>query len=75
MLRFCYVPVLRNNLLIFQCKSYGDASYLKAYPQLDCWGTAHTGMFGFAIASLLIYSIGVPLLFTAIMLYGKKVPC
>ena len=71
-MRFLYVPVLKNNLSVFQCVDYGDVWHLKAYPHLDCWGTAHTGMFVFAIVWLVVYSIGVPLLFTAIMFHGRR---
>ena len=72
LLRVTFLPVLSNNLQALRCEHYGDESFLRAAPHIDCWTSGHKRMVGFAVASLIIFSCGVPLVCTFIVIYGRR---
>ncbi|KAK3271734.1 hypothetical protein CYMTET_19937, partial [Cymbomonas tetramitiformis] len=71
-LKTIYIPILRNNLQVMVCDSYGGVDYLRVAPDVECWSTSHTYMFTVAVVSFIFYNIGLPVVYGYIVHAGMK---
>ena len=75
MVAFIVLPTTSTAILrTFHCQDFdsGYGRFLVADLSIDCDGTGHQGMTGFAVCMLLIYPIGMPLLFLFLLSQSRE---
>ena len=71
--RMLFIPVLKNNIEVWRCsEAYGDARHVLSAPENDCGTSAIAAKRAFSVVSMVLYVLGVPLLFSAIVLLGWR---
>jgi hypothetical protein len=68
-LYLAYPAVSQVVISIFNCQQVGDASYLRADFREQCYTPRHTAHMKAAVFWILVYPVGVPLLFWAALRY------
>ena len=67
------IPILKENLLSFECLDFGNgSSYLKEDYQLECWTGSHSGVLAIAAVSTIIWMFIIPAIFFHKLKKNKK---
>ena len=71
-----YFVVIRNGFAILDCASVqttsGYKTVLEGAPSIECGSELHLQLIPWSVASLLLYGIGIPLLFLSLLLSKRK---
>ena len=69
-----YPGITTKTFAFFQCQKFDDGSeFLVADYSIDCNGDAHKAMLGYAVTMVLIWPVGVPIVYAALLYHNRKV--
>ena len=68
-----FIPVWKNAIEVWQCSDmYGTASHLVSAAEVDCGTSSIATKRVVSVVSMVVYVLGVPLLYTVILQYGHR---
>jgi hypothetical protein len=76
MFQFIYIYCTKTAFEVFACETKEDGrSYLYFEPEIECWksGGEHVVLWPFALLFVSFYGIGIPVIFTIIVIRNRKV--
>lgn len=73
-LYYAYLPITKSGMEIFACSmTTAGVRIMDAAPEIHCNGSEYTQLASFAVVSLLVYGLGIPVFFGQAIYRHRKV--
>ena len=74
MFQFIYIYCTKTAFEIFACETKENGkSYMYFEPEIECWTGIHDNLWPLALFFVSLYGVGIPILFTVIVIRNRKI--